>query len=237
MKKKSFLSKHSGPSPILATGENNLVADTKNWYAERYETILVQRNILFIVMFFSICAIISGLFVIEQLSISKTVEPFVIEVEDKTGITNVVNPLSRIELTTNESLNTYFILKYIRARETYNAVDYQYNYGTIVRLLSTQSIYISFKNYINDNPKSPIKIYGTTTSTSLKVRSVQFIPSESKAQVRFTITETGGSSQGTMNKIATINFAYVQMEMTNDERYVNPLGFQVTGYRVDDEVL
>lgn len=223
---------------VLATKHNNLAKDIKNWYSERYENALIQRNILFIIVLVSIFTITAGLIIIKHIAENKTIEPFVIEVEKKTGITNVVNPANRIDLTTNEALNTYFIIKYLRARETYNIVDYQYNYSTLVRLFSTNAIYFPFRTFVNDNPRSPVRMYGTHISSDLKIRSIQFISSsgENKAQVRFTIIENGGQNRE-FNKIATINFNYVQMEMNTEERYVNPLGFQVTGYRVDDEVL
>lgn len=231
---KSILNKI--PSSSVSSMDEDAVSTTRNWYADRYEAIIVQRNILLLIVLLSLGLMIIGVLVLGKVTTSKTIEPFVLEIEEKSGLVNVVNPIPRKDLTTNEALNTYFIMKYLRARETYNPADYQYNYNTIVRLLSTSQIYSGFRQFINDNPRSPIKIYGNTTNTSLKVRSIQFLDPKSTVQIRFTIYENN-SNNTRYNKIATINFTYRQMQMNSEERYVNPLGFQVTGYSVDDEIL
>jgi type IV secretion system protein VirB8 len=215
---------------------SHLVTDVRNWYADRYEYALVQRNILLFLTVLCLILICVLALVTRHVNVSKTVDPFVIEVEEKTGMTNVVNPFSRNDLLTNEALNTYFIMKYLRARETYDFYTYQYNYSTVVRLMSSFSVYAAFRNFVNNDPKSPIKTFNTNISTALKVRSLQFLDNGTTAQVRFSIFRNNDNSSRS-DKIATITFAYLQMEMTTEERYVNPLGFQVISYRVDDEIL
>jgi type IV secretion system protein VirB8 len=231
-KKNSLLKNTKEPSNYEG---DDLIREVKNWYSDRYESLLVQRNILFLFVIISVASIFSSIFIIGRIASSKTIEPFIVEIEDKTGITNVVNPLSRKDLTTDESLNTYFIVQYIRARETYNEADYKYNHSTVVRLLSAPKVNSEFIYSINSNPKNPINLYGAGNSTSLKLRSLQFLE-QGKAQVRFTITENGGN-RAVFNKIATLGFEYQQMELTPGERQVNPLGFQIIQYRVDDEIL
>ena len=52
--------------------------------------------------------------------------------------------------------------------------------------------------------------------------------------LRFSVNETAGDKR-VLNKLAVIDFDYVPMELTETERDINPIGFQVTGYRVDDD--
>jgi type IV secretion system protein VirB8 len=216
--------------------DHDPITEIKNWYSERYEVLLVQRNILFLFVIIAIASIFAGVFIIGNIAESKKIEPFIVEIEDKTGITNIVNPLTKKELLADTSLNTYFLMKYVRARETYNEVDYEYNYKTILRLLSSSKVYNEFWSNLNNNPKNPITTYGAANSTSLKLRSIQFLEPGKVAQIRFTITESAGQ-KNTYYKIATINFEYQTLELTNDERQVNPLGFQITNYRADDEII
>ena len=58
-------------------------------------------------------------------------------------------------------------------------------------------------------------------------------------QVRFaSISNYVNGRSSTEHKIATINYDFFSnIEMTSEERMINPLGFQVIGYRLDDEVL
>lgn len=210
------------------------LTEAKNWYSDRYESVLVQRNIVFLFAIIAIFSILLGVFVIGKIATSRTIEPFIVEIEDATGLTNVVNPMSRRDLSSDEALKRYFIVKFIRARETYSSVELEFN-RRIVRLLGDQTVNNEYVRYIRDNTDAPPTKYGTLNSTSLKIRSIQFL-NENTAQVRFTVLEDSGAKLK-FPKIATIEFSFTQMELNSEERDVNPLGFQITKYRVDDEIL
>jgi type IV secretion system protein VirB8 len=163
------------------------------------------------------------------------VEPFILTIEDGTNITNVVNPVDRTALTTNEALQRYFLVQYVTVRESYNASEMEYK-KNVVRLFSSGGVFSRYNmNMINDKNSPPNK-YGVNNTLTVKVRSLQFLQAGKLAQVRFTITEGEGAKQ-IFNKIATINFDYVAMELNMTERYINPLGFIINDYRVDDEIL
>jgi type IV secretion system protein VirB8 len=215
------------------------VYQARNWYYDRYETLVVQRNVLFLISVLSIIASCVCVFFIGKVTLSKTVEPMVIEIEDKTGITNIVNPFTDKRWTSDRAISEYFLIMYLKARETYNIVDYNYNYSTVVRLFSNTAVYNQFKDIVNNPTTNPITKYAANNSTILTVRSVQFLedsPSgDHNVQVRFAITETSGSKKQ-YNKIASVLWNYTQMQMTFDERMINPLGFQVKFYTVSDDV-
>jgi type IV secretion system protein VirB8 len=219
----------------MKSDTNDVVASTRNWYQERYENTLVQRNILLLIVLLSVVLVTTGVIVSGKIIASKSVEPFVIEIEPRTGITNVVNPVNRENITTNRALAEYFIVTYIRSRETYNVGSYDYNVSNIVRVLSAGNVYQSFRVAIAQNPQAPAKIYADKTSTTLELRSIQFLD-DSTAQVRFKLTESGIYTR-TFNKIATLKFEFRTITLTNEERHINPLGFTVTSYSVDEEIL
>jgi type IV secretion system protein VirB8 len=52
--------------------------------------------------------------------------------------------------------------------------------------------------------------------------------------VRFSINEISGDKK-VFNKLALVDFQYVPMELVDADRDINPVGFQVNGYRVDDD--
>ncbi len=55
-------------------------------------------------------------------------------------------------------------------------------------------------------------------------------------QVRFFVEFTRKDGSSTRkNKIVIMSYRYASLEMDNQQRYINPLGFQVISYRVDDE--
>ena len=136
----------------------NVVGSISNWYSDRYNSVVVQRNLMVVVLLLSLLLVISSVFVVGNISSTFKIQPFVIEVENKTGITNIVNPLVNRELLSQEVLNKYFITRYIKAREGYSSESWRYNYLTVVRLLSSGSVYNVFKKFINSNIRSKINI-------------------------------------------------------------------------------
>lgn len=230
------------------TNSENVVNNINNWYSDRYANTLVQRNFMLIIVLLSLIIVIVSVIIVGNISSTFKIQPFVIEVENKTGITNIVNPFSDRELTGNEVLNKYFLTKYIKAREGYSYESWRYNYLTVVRLLSTPNVYYPFRKFINVSPDSPLAQYGNQTATSIAFRSIQFFPADvdkngkptdRQAVVRFSIFADKGALKGAINnkinKIVTLTYKYQQTEMNDDDRMENPLGFYITSYRADLE--
>ncbi len=215
------------------------VYEARNWYYDRYETLIVQRNFLFLVVVLSVVVSVVSVFFVGKVTLSKTVEPMVVEVEDKSGITNIVNPMDDQSWTSDRAINEYFLMTYLNARETYNVSNYSYNYSTVVRLLSNSKTYNQFKDYVNDPLNNPISKYGANNYTTLKIRSIQFLentPSgDRNVQIRFSVIEALGNKTQ-YNKIVSILWNYAKMQMRFEDRMVNPLGFQIKFYAVSDDV-
>jgi type IV secretion system protein VirB8 len=210
----------------------------QNWYADRYQSIAVQRNMLFFLSITALVATVISVIFISKVTLSKTIEPLVVQVEDNTGFTTLVNPRLDERWTTDKSINTYFLVNYLRARETYNISSYAHNYNIVTRLMSSSGVYSQFKSSLNNPSTNPISIYGANNSTNLKIRSVQFLkisPTDNKAQIRFSIVEQGGTRK-VQNKIVALDWSYVELNLSFEDRTVNPLGFQVKAYSISDDV-
>lgn len=210
----------------------------RNWYADRSESITVQRNMLFLIAIISLIATVISVIFIAKVTISKTIEPLVVEVEGTTGFTNLVNPNDTEQWSTSKSVNTYFLVNYLRSREAYNVASYVYDYNTVTRLMSSSNVYRDFKQKLNNTETNPVIIYGSQNSTFIKIRSIQFLsstPTESSAQIRFSIIEQGGAKK-VYNKIVSLVWGYVEMSLDFDARTINPLGFQVKSYSISDDV-
>ena len=205
----------------------------RNWYDERYENITVQRNLLFILLLVLLCLSIVSISVVAYVINTKRFDPFVIQIDDTTGMAKIVNPVNSEVLNGNEALAQYFIKKYVIARETYNPVDFSTTANKTVRLLSSNSIYWSYRGYLRNDEVNPTIQYGQKNTTFLIAKSWSKL-SDTKYILRFSINETA-QSRRVFNKIAVIEFQYVPMELNEKDKDINPIGFQVTGYRVDDD--
>jgi len=222
--------------------------DKKNWYNDRYQFVVVQRNFFAIVTVLSLACSIAATFSISQLAPLKSVEPFVIQVDQKTGITQVVDPLKSSEITGNESINQYFIVQYCRARESFLGSQERNNYNyNVVRVLSEPEIFSSYyRDVAVSNTDSPIARLGANGLREVKIGSIKLLDRKTlptgeevmRYLVVAQITEKGlSSSVKTMQKIISIEFKYAELELTTEDRYLNPIGFRVLGYHVDDNNL
>ena len=213
---------------------NNQPADNaQNWYEERYENISVQRNLLFVLLLALLCLSIASIGVVTYIINAKRFDPFIIQIDNSTGIAKVVNPTTSKFLNGNEALAQYFIKKYVTARETYNPVDFSTEANKIIRLFSTNSVYWNYRGYLKNEEVNPSIKYGQKNTTFLLVKSWSKLE-EKKYMLRFSINETAGA-RNVFNKIAVVEFDYVAMELTEKDKKINPVGFQVTGYRVDED--
>jgi len=212
-----------------------------HWYQDLYRSVTVSRNRWFLAGIASlILAAVEGVALI-ALTPLKTVEPYVIQVDQHSGLTTVLQPLregKENSLTEVEAVTKSFIVKYVIARETYDPQDLNRNYD-LVRLMSSLDESQRFdKDVASGNPKSPVERYKTTTTRTVRISSVSFLDQKKKtAQVRFTTTETGHNETKEESWVAILTFRYINAPMDEKDRLNNPLGFQIITYRVDQEIL
>ena len=211
------------------------VAVLRNWYRERYESAIIQRNFLFIISIASLVIIAFSIFVIRYVRSTRSIEPFIIEIERKTGVPTVVDPVTITAYSANTSIKRYFVWRYITAREEYFPSTYTYNYTTTVRVLSTPDVYFGDyrPKYSMANPTSPFNLYAQGSTRTIKLKSMIFT-NDTAAQVRISM-EVNGLMNMRMDKIVFIEFDFQNIEMNDEERLINPLGFRVKLYRIEDE--
>jgi type IV secretion system protein VirB8 len=146
----------------------------------------------------------------------------------------LVDPVTVKQYSADEALNNYFISEYIKAREVFDPHHYNYNYYTKVRLFSP-NVYNEFRNYVGSQNMDDLFNLYSDTKSEFKIRSFQKLGNDA-LQARFFvefIRKDGSSTR--KNKIVVMSYRYASLEMDDQQRYINPLGFQVISYRVDDE--
>jgi len=138
----------------------------------------------------SLVAVVSIL-AVAALTPLKTVEPFVVRVDNSTGIVDVVSALTSTAGTYDEAVTKYFAARYVRAREGYVWSEAQTNFRTVA-LLSTQAEQDRFaSHYRGSNPGSPQVIYGRAATTKIRSASISLI-NQNAASVRYMRTVTRG---------------------------------------------
>lgn len=189
----------------------------------------------FVAISASVVAVVS-VFAIAGLTPLKTVEPFVVRVDNSTGIVDVVSALTATAGTYDEAVTKYFAARYVRAREGYVWSEGEQNFRTVA-LLSTQLEQSRFAaSYRGSNPDSPQNTYGRSTTSRINIVSISLI-NANVASVRYMRTVTRGDDVRTTHWVATLTFSYVNAPMSSTDRLVNPLGFVVSEYRADPEAI
>ena len=175
----------------------------------------------------------------------KEVRPYVIRVDNNTGATDIVTMLDTQTSTADEQTAKYFSALYVKLREGYDwyTIQEQINQA----MLFSDS---NMQNQINTKfarPDAPHKIYKEDQRVEIKITNTSIIDDKGLIQVRFTksIVPTNGGSWDAQNQrmnpapivtnhMATIGYEYVNVPAVDDVRLVNPFGFTVKTYRVDD---
>ncbi len=178
----------------------------------------------------------ASVFAVAGLTPLKTVEPFVVRVDNSTGIVDVVSAFTSTAGTFDEAVTKYFAAKYVRAREGYVWSESEENFRTVA-LLSTQPEQARFSAfYRGSNPESPQNTYGRGATVRVSIASISLI-NPNVVSVRYMRTITRGDDVRTTHWVATLTFAYVNAPMSSTDRLVNPLGFSVSEYRADPEAI
>lgn len=166
----------------------------------------------------------------------KTVEPYVVTVDRQSGSVQIATTLTRARLTENEAIIQAQLAGYVRARETFDATDLALQYARVQRLSAPPVAQTYVAAMAAANPASPLRTLGRGDTVAIEIKSVSLI-APGAALVRFDSRRTAlaGTAPITQSHIAAISFGFADKPLRMEDRFDNPLGFQVTRYRRDTE--
>jgi type IV secretion system protein VirB8 len=220
---------------------------SSDWYADRYQQALVQRNVLLFICALALAAAAFAAFAIYSMAPLKTVEPYLIKIDEKSGIIQKVEPVSRNQYAANEAVDRYFISRYVLAREGYNPTTQRID-ANIVRVTSVPDVFNTYR--LQADPNNPASVAATLRQTGIRqaeITSISYIENPAIRgnaattptkimQVRFTTHDAASATGGSkIAWVATIAFEYASLNLTEEEKLINPIGFTVTSYQVQKE--
>ena len=178
-----------------------------------------------------------GVGAVATLAPLKTVLPLVFRVDNATGAVERVYDVRGGELAATEASQRYFLWQYVRLRQGYSAPEAEANFGAVALMSSPQVQAEYAAEFRGTNPNSPQVVLGRDGSASLRWISTSFLGPK-LAQVRFVQIERKGDTTLPMKRmVATIAFDFAPTSVSSAAMNVNPLGFVVTSYRADMEVV
>jgi type IV secretion system protein VirB8 len=210
--------------------------DARRWDQDRLKTAERSKRVAWTVAILASGVAIAASAAVAALAPLKSVEPYVVRVNQTTGSVEVMTGLTGERgVTYNEAVSKSFLAQYVRAREGYLPPAAQENFQ-FVTILSTPDEQQRWADlYRATNPLSPQVLVGPEGSATVTIRNITFI-NDKVANVRFSKTVRLGQELKVTDWIATLTFAYTKAPMLESDRIRNPLGFQVDSYRADPEI-
>lgn len=166
----------------------------------------------------------------------KSVQPYLLTVDRQSGAVEPVTTVQKGQLTENEALMKAQLAGYVIARESFDSTDLAEQYRR-VQIMSARPVAQAYvANMAADNPESPLNTLSPGDTVSVDVDSVSLI-SDNAALVRYTVTRSpqGGAGGREARYVSAISFGFNGKPLRQADRFENPLGFQVTRYRRDEE--
>lgn len=174
--------------------------------------------------------------------------PFLVMADAYTGTSTVArlaDDAAHRQLTSSEAINRSNVAHFLLARESYDLDMMQLRDWRLVHTMSSSEVAAGYAaEHASNNPEAPFHLYGRGRAIRARILSLVLIGSgkgvaPKGATVRFQRSlyeKSTGTSRPLDNKIATLEFEYKSnLKMDEKERIENPLGFQVTSYRVDND--
>ena len=173
--------------------------------------------------------------------------PYLVMADAYTGTSTVARltgDFNHDSITASEAVNRSNIAHFVLARESYDyALIRLRDWTTVYNMASPQVAAAYTRLHSSQNPDSPYNLYGKTRSIRVAILSIQLLGGDrggpQGATVRFQRSlydQANATSQPLDSKIATLQFAYkAALAMDEKDRIENPLGFQVSSYRVDND--
>ena len=182
-------------------------------------------------------AIVAGVacFAVAALTPLKTVKTVVLRVNDTTGMVDRIYDVKGGEMAASEAEQRYWLWQYVLHRQGYSFAEAQRNFD-VVNLMSTPEVQQRYAEwYRGSNPQSPQVVLGRAGYATLNWVSTAFIGPK-LAQVRYVLSERKGDLLlPKKSMVATISFEFTTAPLTGFALNVNPRGFLVTSFRVDQE--
>jgi type IV secretion system protein VirB8 len=172
----------------------------------------------------------------------KRVEPFVIRVDNSTGIVDVV-PVFAGNTEMSETVTRYFLDHYVTVCERFNFSTAESDYEECASFNAPARNNAWYALWDRSNPMSPLNVYKDGSNIRAQIGSITFFKrgngGEDLAQIRYTKTRRvgGTGSDQVSHWIATVQYVYGEPSQDPRARRWNPLGFKIVDYRAEAEVL
>jgi type IV secretion system protein VirB8 len=215
--------------------------EASSWDADAVIASRLVARRAWVVAAIAIAIALLALVALAMLTPLKSVEPFLIRVDNTTGAVDPV-PLFAGHENLPEVVSRYFLTHYVLTCERYNPASAEQDYNECGAFHNARRNQEWYALWNRANPSSPLNQYRDGSTVSAQIQSISFLEPTAAAglaQVRFirAVRHGSGSSESITHWIATIQFSYAEPPSDPRTRAWNPLGFRVLDYHTEPEVV
>jgi type IV secretion system protein VirB8 len=211
-------------------------SEAASWAADR-ERLRERshRRAWILTWLFAAVAVVEGLALI-GLAPLKTVVPYTILVDRQTGFVTTLDPARPAALGSDEALIRSMLVQYVTAREGFSIATIRPDYRRVMSWSAAGARDSYARRMTAANPENPLSLYPRSATVEVQPKSVSEL-ADGSALVRFDLVQSDGQGQLTPLGLyaAVIRYRFAPRQMTAEERFINPLGFEVSHYRRDAE--
>lgn len=217
---------------------NAYYREAGSWATDKIGALRRSCRIAWIVATVAVVVAVSEAAALIVLMPLKTVVPYTLMVDRTTGFVQALKPLDPGQITPDRSLVQSMLVQYVIARESFDIATLQANYEK-VGLWSAERARSDYLNFMRaSNLDGPLTLYPRRSIVEVRVKGVSRL-NEQSALVRFETVrrDEGGQHQPARPWVAIVQYRFSGEPMSTEDRFLNPLGFQVLEYRRDPEAL
>jgi len=211
-------------------------AQAQSWAQDRDAGQRKAARIAWIIAALAVAVAVLEALALIALTPLKTLVPYTVLVDRNTGYVQALDGTHPQTLKPDAALTQALLAQYVVAREGYDVATIADQYAR-VSLWSAEG---ARRDYLAlmpaSNPQSPLAIYGRGGQLRVRIESVSPL-AQGQALVRFVCQRRDGlqGESAPSYYVAIIQYRFVGNPQKLEDRLTNPLGFQVTSYRRDQE--
>ena len=211
------------------------LAEAKSWESEKVRALEVSKRTAWVVAIVASLLAAISIVTVALLTPTQRVEAYVVRVDSGTGLVNVVRSMKDGDTNYDEAINKYFTQAYVRYREGYfqeRAQEFYYNVGI---MSSSQEQARFLKIYDPASSGSPLNVYKNAGRSIITIKNT-YLDGPGAARIQFTKEEDfAGKNHKTTQWTAMVYYRFTGAPMSDKDREINPLGFQVLNYTASED--
>jgi type IV secretion system protein VirB8 len=211
--------------------------DAQSWADDRQQRAHRSQRIAWI-----IAGVTTTIAALEAIALAgliplKTVVPMTVLVDRQTGHVTTLDPSQPVRLAPDSALARSMLAQYVAAREGLDRSTIAGDYRKVA-LWSGESAKASyFAQMKAGNPENPLVRLPRGASFQTVIKSISLIE-DGEALVRYDLVQKNdlGNRSRAFPYVSVVHYRFRDRPpLTEADRFINPLGFEVTSYRKDPE--